>query len=104
MRLVLGLCEHDLHRADDAARVFRDKQHAISGFGLLRDAAPEIRRRREWQRMHETHRGATLDAIDEYIGQLIDLPRRERPRRPDRKLMCRHIPPLAASKRASTTT
>ena len=69
MRLVLRLLEHELHGADDAARVLGNEQRAAAGADVVGDAPPEGERPGHRQGVHEAHRGAAFDAVDQHFGE-----------------------------------
>ena len=46
VRLVLGLVEHELHRADDADRVLGDEERALAALHAVGHAPPERQRGR----------------------------------------------------------
>jgi len=69
MRLILGLCQDDLHGADDRARcVFGSKHDALAACHTRGYIVP-IRRRLaagHWQ--HEAHGRTAFHAVDEDVG------------------------------------
>ena len=73
VRLVLGLVEHQLHGAAQALRILGDQQRAFARGHALRHAAPERHRAVARQRVHEAHRRTAFDAVDQHVGELVDL-------------------------------
>ena len=73
VRLVLGLGQDDLHRADDAGLVLGDEQHALAELDFGGDAAPERERPGHRQRLHEADRRTAVDAVDQQLGERLEL-------------------------------
>ena len=73
VRLILGLVEYQLHGAAQALRIVSNQQRAFTSGHALGHAAPERNRAVARQRVHEAHRRATFDAVDQYIGKFLDL-------------------------------
>jgi len=73
MRLVLGLVQHQLHGAAQTALILGDQQHAFACGDAIRHTAPECDGALARQRVHEAHGLTAVDAVDQHVGQLVDL-------------------------------
>ena len=74
MRLVFRLRGDELDRADHlSVAVLGNQQHTLAPRHTIGNAAPESTRLVARDRQHKTHRRAALDAIDQHIGQRIDV-------------------------------
>ena len=73
MRLVLGLRERELDRAARASGIFGKEQRPLTRGHGLRHAAAGRPRTIPRQRVHEAHRRSALDAVDQHVGQAVDL-------------------------------
>jgi len=69
VRLILGLVEDELYGADEAAGILGHEQRSLTPSDSRGDATPEIQCLRHGQGMHEAHRRAAVDAIDQQFGQ-----------------------------------
>jgi hypothetical protein len=71
--LVLGLIEQQLDGAAHPLIVLGDQQGPLPRSHPLRHPPPEGDGPLPAERMHEADRGAPLDAVDQHLGQPIDL-------------------------------
>ncbi len=55
------------------SRVLRDHERAVAGGDPRRDAAPERDGALARERVHEAHRGAAVDAVDQDVGEAGDM-------------------------------
>ena len=90
MRLVLGLVEHQLHGAAQAAHILGDHKGAFPRDHALRHAAPERHSAVARQRLHEAHRRTAFDTVDQYAGEFVDLRVIERVQASQRPGGCDH--------------
>ena len=66
--------ENALHGADDAALVvLRDEQRTLAARHAIGDLAPERDGLGPRHRLHEADRRAAFDAIDQHVGQRVDV-------------------------------
>jgi hypothetical protein len=72
VRLILGEVENELNRAADALLIVRDEDRAFAGGDATRDAAPERNGSFARERVHEADGRASLDAINQDIGEFFD--------------------------------
>jgi hypothetical protein len=93
VRLILRQIEDEVDRPADAALVLRDEKRARAGRDVARDTAPEGFGALAGQRVHEAHRRAALDAVDQHVGEAGDLGVGDRVQPADRR---RHRRTLAA--------
>ena len=71
VRLVLGLGEDDLRRADDGAvRVLRRQHDDLAALHVRRQAAPERVGLGSRHRQQEADRRAALHAVDQHVAEL----------------------------------
>ncbi len=73
MRLVLGLGQHQLHRAANTLAILCDQQRAFARRNALGHAAPEGLGAFARKRVHKTHRGVAFHAVDQHIGEFGNL-------------------------------
>jgi hypothetical protein len=73
MRLVLRLLQDQLHGTAHAARIFSDQQGTCTAANPLCHATPKGGSPLARERVHETNRRATLDAVNEYVGEAVYL-------------------------------
>ena len=85
VRLVLGLGEHELDRADDAGVVLRNQQCPPPCGNVVGHAAPELLRsgRLEW--VEEADARVAVDRVDEDARERLDLRVVGRVEPPDRR-------------------
>jgi hypothetical protein len=56
-----------------SSRIFGDQQRAFARGHALRHAKPERHGAVARQRVHEAHRRTAFDAVDQHIGEFVDL-------------------------------
>jgi hypothetical protein len=71
VRLVRWRGEAELDRADDTAAMACRQQDRLAAIDLLGDLLEVARRLVEPERMHEAHRGAARDAVDQHVAELV---------------------------------
>jgi hypothetical protein len=90
VRLVLGLVEHELHGAAQAASIGGHEQRAFAPGDALGHPPPECDGAVARQRVHEAHRRAAVDAVDQHARKVIDLRIIERVHASHRPRGCAH--------------
>ena len=90
VRLILGQVEQQLHGAAQAVRIVGDQQRPFARGHALGHAAPERHGAVARQRVHEAHRRAAFDAVDQQVGKSVDLRVIERMQAPQGPGGCAH--------------
>ena len=73
MRLVLGLAQDHLNRADDALGIAGREQQPVAVRHVFSETLPEGAGAFPRQGRHEAYRRATFDAVDQDVGQSLDV-------------------------------
>src|SRR4029079_2398383 len=74
VRLVFGLGEKQLHRPANSAVILCDQQRSAARAHLLGHLTPERHGTFACKWGHETYGGATVDGVDQQVGEFIDVP------------------------------